>query len=284
VRDSSGPPEPGITWVDSHCHIPDTDEGRLQINRAVDAGVVRMVSVGTDAATSSEAIKVAKAAGQTVRATVGLHPHDAKNGIEEVIAILDDAIAKEDHPIVGIGECGLDYFYDHSPREKQREIFARQIALAKQHDLALVIHTRDAWADTFDILRAEIPPSRTIIHCFTGGPDEARTCLDLGFYLSFSGIVTFPKSIDVLEAAHLCPIDQLLIETDSPFLSPIPFRGKPNEPAKVAVIGEFLSVEKKVQVERFAEQISTNSRQVFRLQSLQDPPTVPNSMTGVTEP
>jgi TatD DNase family protein len=255
-------------WIDSHCHIPDSNHGRLQINHAVDAGVVQMVSVGTDADTSAEAIKVAKSAGQTVRATVGLHPHDAKNEMHDVIAILHKAITEPDHPIVGIGECGLDYFYDHSPREKQREIFAQQIALAKEYDLALVIHTRDAWDDTFDILRAETAPSRTIIHCFTGGPDEARRCLDQGFYLSFSGIVTFPKSINVLEAAHLCPIDRMLIETDSPFLSPVPFRGKPNEPAKVAVIGEFLSVEKKVQVEAFAEQISTNTRAAFRLQSL----------------
>jgi TatD DNase family protein len=268
VRDFDPEGRKRVQWIDSHCHIPDTEEGRHQINHAVEVGVVQMVSVGTDAVTSAEAIKVANSAGQTVRATVGLHPHDAKNELDDIIAILDDAIAKGDHPIVGIGECGLDYFYDHSPREKQREIFARQIALAKQHDLALIIHTRDAWADTFDILQAEKAPSRTVIHCFTGGPDEARTCLDLGFYLSFSGIVTFPKSIDVLEAAHLCPIDRLLIETDSPFLSPVPFRGKPNEPARVAVIGEFLSVEKNVQVERFAEQISTNTRQVFRLQSL----------------
>jgi TatD DNase family protein len=227
-----------------------------------------MISVGTDAETSAEAIKVANSAGQVVRATVGLHPHDAKNGLEGVIAILNDAITDTDHPIVAIGECGLDYFYDHSPREKQQEIFAQQIALAKQHDLALVVHTRDAWDDTLAILREEIAPSRTIIHCFTGGPDEARRCLDQGFFLSFSGIVTFPKSIDVLEAAHLCPMDRLLIETDSPFLTPVPFRGKPNEPAKVAVIGEFLSGQKNVQVETFAERISTNTRQVFRLQSL----------------
>lgn len=263
-----GAKTPQSLWIDTHCHIPDTDEGRLQINHAVEAGVAQMISVGTDAETSSEAIRVAKFAGQTVRATVGLHPHDAKNGLDDVIAILNTEIAHADHPIVGIGECGLDYFYDHSPREKQKEIFAQQIELAKLHDLALIIHTRDAWNDTLDILQAEIPPSRTIIHCFTGGPDEAKRCLDLGFYVSFSGIVTFPKAIDVLEAALLCPIDRLLIETDSPFLSPIPFRGKPNEPAKVAVIGEFLSDRKKVQVEGFAEQISTNSRQAFRLQSL----------------
>jgi TatD DNase family protein len=255
-------------WIDSHCHIPDTDHGRLQINHAVDAGVAQMISVGTDAETSAEAIKVANSAGQTVRAAVGLHPHDAKNGLDEVIAVLDDAITHADHPIVAIGECGLDYFYDHSPREKQREIFAQQIALAKLHDLALVIHTRDAWDDTLDILQAEIAPSRTIIHCFTGGIEEARRCLELGFYLSFSGIVTFPKSINILEAAHLCPMDRLLIETDSPFLAPVPFRGKPNEPAKVAVIGEFLSGQKNVQVETFAETISTNTRHAFRLQSL----------------
>lgn len=255
-------------WIDTHCHIPNTDEGHSILNHAVENGVSQMICVGTDAESSQESIDLANSAGQVVRAAVGLHPHDAKNGLDGIITILNKAISQPDHPIVAIGECGLDYFYDHSPREKQQEIFSQQIELAKQNDLALVIHTRDAWADTFAILREQGAPSRTIIHCFTGGPDEARTCLELGFYLSFSGIVTFPKSIEIKESAKLTPIDRMLIETDSPFLTPVPFRGKPNEPAKVAVIGEYLSDLKNAQVEGFAEQISTNSRHAFRLQSL----------------
>lgn len=255
-------------WIDTHCHLPNTPEAPAIINRAVDAGVEQMICVGTDAETSQEAVMIASAAGQRVKASVGLHPHDAKNELESTIAVLNSAITENDHPIVAIGECGLDYFYEHSPRKKQQEIFARQIELAKQHDLALVIHTRDAWSDTFAILREQGAPLRTVIHCFTGGPDVARMCLDLGFYLSFSGIVTFPKSMEVRESAELTPIDRMLIETDSPFLAPVPHRGKPNEPAKVSIIGEFLSDLKKVQVDAFSEQISTNSRRVFRLQTL----------------
>ena len=238
------------------------------LNRSVEADVKRVICVGTDAETSRQAVDIAVAAGQQVRATIGLHPHDSKNGIDELIAVLESSIDLADKPVVGIGECGLDYFYDHSPRNIQREIFAQQIELAKKFDLALVIHTRDAWDDTFDILRKEGAPSRTVVHCFSGGPTEARIALELGFYLSFSGIVTFPKAADILEAAKICPIDRLLIETDSPFLSPIPFRGKPNEPARVSIIGEFLSGVKNVQLEVFAEAISGNTETVFNLQAL----------------
>src|SRR3546814_3614393 len=113
--------------------------------------------------------------------------------------------------------CGLDFHYDHSPRDVQAEVFAAQIALAREHDLALVIHTREAWPETFDILAAEGVPERTVFHCFTGGPEEARRCLDLGAMLSFSGIVTFPSATELHDAARLCPIDSLLVETDSPY-------------------------------------------------------------------
>ncbi len=133
--------------------------------------------------------------------------------------------------VVGIGECGLDYHYDHSPRPVQREAFALQIELAHRHGLALVIHTREAWEDTFDILGAAGVPERTIVHCFTGGPEEARRCLDLGASLSFSGVVTFKNADDVRQAAALCPWDRLLVETDSPFLAPVPHRGTLNEPS-----------------------------------------------------
>ena len=145
------------------------------------------------------------------------------SGIDGIEALLAEP------EVVAVGECGLDYHYDHSPRDVQREVFAAQIALAHAHDLALVIHTREAWDDTFDILAAEGVPERTVFHCFTGGPDEARRCLDLGAYLSFSGIVTFPTADDVRAAAALCPLDRLLVETDAPYLAPVPHRGERNE-------------------------------------------------------
>ncbi|MDQ2725697.1 MAG: TatD family hydrolase [Actinomycetota bacterium] len=143
--------------------------------------------------------------------------------------------------VVAVGECGLDYCYDHANRSAQRHVFATQIALAVERDLALVIHTRDAWADTFAILAEAGVPQRTVFHCFTGGPDEARRCLDLGAWLSFSGIVSFKTADDVRAAAALCPLDRVLVETDSPYLAPVPHRGQPNRPALVPLVGAALA-------------------------------------------
>ena len=140
--------------------------------------------------------------------------------------------------MVAVGECGFDYHYEHSPRAAQRDAFAAQVELARRYDLTLVVHSRDAWDDTLDVLRAAGPPQRTVLHCFTGGPDEARRCLDLGAFLSFSGIVTFKGAQDVRDAAALCPLDRLMVETDAPFLAPVPHRGKQNRPAWVVAVGE----------------------------------------------
>ena len=167
--------------------------------------------------------------------------------------------------MVGIGECGLDYHYDHSPRDAQRAAFAAQIGLAFRHRLALVIHTREAWDDTIDILVATGVPEHTIIHCFTGGPEEARRCLDLGASLSFSGVVTFKTAVEVREAAKICPFDRLLIETDSPFLTPVPHRGSPNEPARVPLVGATIAAVKGVSRELVAEVSTRNARASFGL-------------------
>jgi len=218
-------------WTDSHCHVPWEGVGLEVIDEARDAGVTRLISVGTDAATSAAAIEVARSQ-EGVWATVGLHPHDASAGVDTVKGFLAG-----DPSVVAVGECGLDYFYEHSPREAQKEAFAEQIALAKEHGLALVVHTRDAWDDTFDILRAEGAPERWVLHCFTGGPAEARKGIELGAMLSFSGIITFKNAGDVREAAAICPLDRMLVETDSPFLAPVPHRGKVNTPAFVTIVG-----------------------------------------------
>ena len=144
--------------------------------------------------------------------------------------------------MLAVGECGLDYHYDHSPRAVQRTAFAAQIHLAHERDLPLVIHTRDAWDDTFDDpATVEGVRERTIFHCFTGGPAEADRCLDLGAFLSFSGIVTFKSAAEVRDAARRCPADRLLIETDSPYLAPVPHRGRPNQPAYVRHVGEYVA-------------------------------------------
>jgi TatD DNase family protein len=226
------------------------------LQRARELGVERFVVIGTDAPTCDAAIKIA---GEfpDVWATVGLHPHDATQGVDSIVPFI------ERDRVIAIGECGLDYYYEHSPRDVQMKAFAEQIALAKEHDMTLVIHTRDAWQDTFDVLDAEGMPSHTIIHCFTGGPDEARQCLDRGAYLSFSGIVTFKNATDLREAAVLCPSDRILVETDSPFLAPVPHRGRPNEPAHVGLVGTAIADLRGQDPAEFARQTTANALAAF---------------------
>jgi TatD DNase family protein len=248
-------------WVDSHCHvhderIPDGTAGA--VSAAFDAGVTTLISVGCDRLTSLAAIAAAEEH-PGVFATVGLHPHDAVNGVDTIIDLLDT------EGLVAVGECGLDYHYDHSPRETQQRVFAEQIALANDRDLPLVIHTRDAWDDTFAILAEAGVPERTILHCFTGGPDEARRALDIGALLSFSGIVTFKGAPEVQAAATLCPLDRLLVETDSPYLAPVPHRGKPNRPAWIPYIGQHLADLRDMAVAEVAAATTANARAVFAL-------------------
>jgi TatD DNase family protein len=246
-------------WTDSHCHVPygDVDESVLEDARA--AGVGRFVTVGTDAASSRAVLEVAQR-NDDVWATAGVHPHDAKDADLDTVELL-----LHDPKVVAVGECGLDYHYDHSPRDVQRRVFAAQVALANAHDVALVIHTRDAWDDTFDVLRGEGVPARTVFHCFTGGAEEARRALDLGAYLSFSGIVTFKAAEDIRDAARLCPLDRLLVETDSPYLAPVPNRGKPNRPAWVGLVGAGVAAARGVAVEEVERTSSTAAEQVFSI-------------------
>jgi len=254
-------------WADSHCHLPyeGLEDVAAHLAAAREAGVGRMISVGTDAEQSAAAVAVA-AAHDGVWATVGLHPHDATQGVDTIRPLLDGR-----GEIVGIGECGLDYHYEHSPRDVQRAAFAEQIHLARDHDLALVIHTREAWADTWEVLEAEGTPARTIFHCFTGGADEARRCLDLGASLSFSGIVTFKTADDVREAAQLCPLDRLLVETDAPYLAPVPHRGRTNTPAFVPLVGAAVAAVKGVAVEEVERATWNNTGVIFRLAEVADP-------------
>lgn len=225
------------SWVDSHCHLQDDKDPAATLDRARQAGVERLVCVGTDAGTSRRAVALANALGRSVWATVGLHPHEASRGMAPVLAVLDELRPSAASRVVAVGECGLDYHYDQSPRAAQREAFAAQIRLARERRLALVVHTREAWDDTFSILGDEGVPERTVFHCFSGGPDEAGRCLELGGYLSFSGIVTFTSADDVRAAAASCPPERLLVETDSPFLAPVPHRGRRNEPALLPAVG-----------------------------------------------
>ena len=254
-------------YVDSHCHLYDT-RGVPQdevVAAALAAGVTAMIDVGCDAATTMSAIEAARRYPGTVFATAGLHPHEARHGVDTIVPFLDDPA------IVAVGECGLDHFYDHSARDVQREAFAAQIQLAHERDLALVIHTRDAWEDTFDILGAEGVPERTVFHCFTGGPDEARRCLDLGAHLSFSGIVTFKSAVELQVAARLCPLDRMLAETDSPYLAPVPHRGRTNQPAHVTHVVRFLADLRDESVSVVRDATAAGAARVFRCLAV--PPT-----------
>jgi TatD DNase family protein len=270
----------GPVWFDSHCHIQDiyrpdeTDvDGLLAVADA--AGVRGLVCVGTDAGSSRQAIELARRAGGGddgrdaapgigVWATIGVHPHDAIQGTEVVARLLEECAADLPGAVVAVGECGLDYHYDHSPRSVQREAWAAQIELARRQGLTLVVHSREAWDDTVALLRGT-EDLGVVLHCFTGGPDEARRCLDLGAHLSFSGIVTFPNADDVRAAARLCPSDRLLVETDAPFLAPVPHRGRPNQPAWVSLVGAAVAEARGEPVEDVAERTTANARRLFSL-------------------
>lgn len=260
-----------MTWTDTHCHLEDsrypesTDE---VLHQARQRGVSRFITVGCDAASSRACLEIASRH-DDVWATIGLHPHEAIDGVDEISRMIQETL-DETHTedltssrLVALGEAGLDYYYDHSPRDVQRDAFAAQIALAHHHDLPLVIHTRDAWNDTWDVLTAEGVPTHTVFHCFSGGPDEARRCLDLGAFLSFSGIVTFKNATEVAEAATLCPDHRILVETDSPYLAPIPHRGKPNRPAFVVDVGEHIARLRNARPEDLAISTSINATQAF---------------------
>jgi TatD DNase family protein len=255
-----------LRWTDDHCHLGWDGDGPADpalVDRMVDdarrAGVDRLVTVGTDRDRSADAVAAAARHPGVVWATVGLHPHDAKDGLVGVVDLLGEP------GVVAVGECGLDYHYDHSPRDVQRREFAAQIGLAHEHDLPLVIHTREAWDDTFAVLDAEGVPERTVFHCFTGGRAEAEACLERGGYLSFSGILTFKTADDVRAAAAACPLDRALVETDSPYLAPVPHRGRPNRPALLPLVGAALAEAMGTTVEAVADATWATASRVYRL-------------------
>lgn len=227
---------------DTHCHFDTIDDAREQLPRAYKAGVRAINVIGCDVETTKRAIDVVKMVQDErsdlslddldIKATVGMHPHEAKFYDEqnkELVKLLN-----ENKDIVcAIGEAGYDFFYNHSEEKEQSIAFQFQLELAKENNLALVIHSRDAWPQTFDILDKQGWPEKTVLHCFTGGPDEAKRCVEAGAVISISGISTFKNAQDIRDAIAAVPKDNLLSETDAPWLAPVPFRGKLNEPAYV---------------------------------------------------
>jgi TatD DNase family protein len=220
--------------VDSHCHLDDSkfDTDREQvIERALAAGVERMMAIGTGDGPPDLRTAIRQAERYPfLFATIGVHPHDASKATAETFAELRDLAT---HPkVLAVGEIGLDYHYDFSPREVQRAVFEKQLEIAAETGKPIVIHTREAWPDTMAILR-ERWRGAGIMHCFTGDEEQAREALALGFHLSFGGVLTFPKAETVRQAARITPDDRLLVETDCPYLAPVPHRGKRNEPSFV---------------------------------------------------
>jgi TatD DNase family protein len=261
-----------MTLIDSHCHIdgPEYDSDREEvISRAIDAGVTTMLNVGTGDPHSGafeRAVELAEKH-ENIYAAVGVHPHDAKLFDDDAEARLI-GLATQSKRVIAWGEIGLDYHYDHSPREVQQTIFARQLKIARRLNLPVIIHSREADEDTIGIIREELGGYERagVLHCFGGSLQMAREAIDLGFYISFAGNLTFKKAEDLREVARQLPLERLLVETDCPYLTPVPFRGKRNEPARVVETAKFLSGLHEISGEEAAERTSDNFRMLFRLE------------------
>ncbi|MDO9488775.1 MAG: TatD family hydrolase [Sphingomonadaceae bacterium] len=251
--------------IDSHCHLnyPGLVEDQAGvIARARAAGVTGMLGISTKKHEWADVIAVAERHSD-VWATVGIHPHEADAHVEVDTAALVAAAA---HPrVVGIGETGLDYYYDHSDRAQQQRSFRSHIAAARDTGLPLIVHTRDAEADTAAILRDEMGKGAfpAVIHCFTASRGFAETALGMGFYISLSGIVTFKNAKDLQETAAIIPADRLLVETDSPFLAPVPMRGRPCEPAFVSHTARFVAGLRGVSADELMESTTRNFFTLF---------------------
>lgn len=254
--------------IDSHAHIQGKEyagETAAVIQRAGEAGVEQIIVVGGagDMSSNTAAIALAESCAG-LYATVGMHPHDAKDVGEEELQELKNLAA---HPkVIAVGETGLDYYYNHSPREVQRRVFAQFIRLAGETELPLVVHERDAAGEAVELLRSEgAGKIRGVIHCFTGDYDAARNYLDLGFYLSFTGIITFKNAQPLRDVVRRVPLDRMFVETDSPYLTPVPHRGKRNEPAYVRLVAETVARVKSITLEEVAHTTTRNVQQLFRI-------------------
>lgn len=260
-------------FVDSHCHI-DAEQFAADrqevIDRAREAGVRTMLVVGTGDASELEnftrVVELAEA-NEDIYCSIGVHPHDAETfGSAEEERLIE--LASSSSKVIGWGEIGLDFYYDHSPRDIQREAFVRQLRIARQLNLPIIIHSRDADDETVDILTEECryPEFRGgIMHCFGGTPEMARALMDAGFLISFAGNVTFKQAENLRAAARVVPLDRLLIETDCPYLTPVPFRGRRNEPMYVVETARFLADLYGVELGVLAEKTTANFYRFFQL-------------------
>jgi TatD DNase family protein len=256
-----------VSLIDSHCHLDsaefDADRDEV-IRRALDAGVEHMVAIGTGTGPPDleAAVRLAEQY-SAFFATVGIHPHDAAKASPADFERLAGLLS---HPkVIAAGEIGLDYHYDFSPRETQQSVFIQQMQIAAKARKPIVIHTREAWDDTLALIEQHWASHGIggVMHCFSGGPAEAQHALDLGFYLSFGGIVTFPKALDVQSAAKTAPSNRILIETDAPYLAPVPKRGKRNEPALIIHTARKLAELRRETYEEVGRATTENFQRLF---------------------
>jgi TatD DNase family protein len=254
--------------VDAHAHLDAYADRDEVIARARAAGLSHIVLVGQwregrGMAGALDAVELAKQDRSFFSATAGIHPHEAARASADDFEELRRICADPD--VVAVGEAGLDFHYDHSPRETQKDVFVRQIRLARELRKPLVVHTREADVETAEILGAELGPEGGVIHCFTSNWAAAQRYLSLGLYLSFSGVITFRNAEAVRDAAVRVPLDRILVETDCPFLAPVPHRGKRNEPAYVALTAQALAALRGLSLEALARATTENARRALRL-------------------
>lgn len=263
-------------YVDSHAHLyfDRFDEDRSEVlARAREAGFVHVINVGIDVATSEAAIQLALENPGFCYASAGLHPNDTAHEPDELASILgqlEKLIEQHRDVVCAYGEIGLDYYWDHSPPEKQAVAFRAQLDLAEKHDLPVIIHCRDAMADTLPIVEEYGSRTRGVFHCFSGNAEEAKRSVELGWHVSFAGNVTFPKAPELREAAAVVPPDRLLLETDAPFLSPQAVRGQRNEPVHSLHTLEVLAETIGMSPEDLGAQTTANSCRLFRLPGTSD--------------
>lgn len=251
-----------MEWIDIHAHLNMLDEGvEAAIAQAQSVGVKKIITIGTDPADHPIVLEIAQKYYPDVYCTLGVHPHDGKVYTEEVGQFIRQHAV--DPVVVAIGEIGLDYYYDQSPRDQQKEAFRAQLDIARDLKMPIEIHTRDAEEDTIEILQEYKGQVTGVVHCFTGTSWLAEKALDLGYNISISGVVTFKNAESLRETVRRLPMDRIHVETDAPFLAPIPMRGKKNTPAYVLHTAEFVAKLKGVSLEELCQQTRTNALKMF---------------------
>jgi len=250
------------SFIDTHCHLDILESTPEEtIIEAKQAGVQRMVTIAVDEP-SLDFVSSTVQEFPAVYGSVGFHPHDASKLTKSLLQKIRQ-LAEEQHKLIAIGETGLDYHYMNSPAEIQQQAFRKQLQLAVELNLPVILHSREAETDTLNILQEFPVPSLGVAHSFTSSIEMARTLVEMGWYLGINGIVTFKNAEDLREVVRWLPLDRLLLETDSPFLAPTPFRGKPNKPAHIPVIATFIAELREISLEQLSEQTSANAQRLF---------------------